>query len=972
MRKSLLILFIFSISLLSLAEVHIPGGYVEGTWTRENSPYYIEGDIIVYGDYNEIETLTIEPGVQVIFTGHYTFYVDGILYAIGESENMIVFTVQDTTGFSNTDIPDGGWGGLFFSGGRNGARPITGSEIAYCHIEYGKAVGSYDENNGGAIFVANESYVEIHNCEIVNNFAADSGGGIYFESIWSNLSIYDNNISYNNARRGAGIAINSAEITLTDNIISYNEATATDAEEYGFGGGIYCVGYYYPEIEGGRIHHNTAVRGGGLFVSESEPTISSLIVEYNGADIGGGVYCDYYGSPTIEHCKIQNNGADEYGAGIYTDYECNVNLVNCLVIDNTASLNGGGLYTGGGHPVLRNVTFWNNSSVLRVGGAIYCAGANVEIRNGIFWNDYPEEFALVQGSIEATYSDIELATGVYPGEGNLNITPHFRNTDARNLRLAVFDETGSAKNPLVDAGDPNDDYSQEPMPNGHRINMGAYGNTEDATITIHFAGGNIDGEEHWTNEQMQIINQPLVIGAGAILNLDSGLMVNIDNSDVEFIIHGIVRAIGAEGDTIQISPNLLDTTRNISWPGITFADDADNSIIRNVVIENAVNGLDLNHTSSEVRHTRITYDVRAGRENSTGSGIKVASGSEATIDDTEVENYSKGIEVNDASPFITNTRVRNSPESTRDNEVGIEVNGESSPEIDSCNVENFPKGIKVENNQAGTTASPFITNTRVRNSPESTRQTEVGIELSGNGNIEATIENCLIEDYPYAIEYVGNGSLLRTTPTLTNNRLRNSPESTRDNTLVKGIYLENLSSVEIDSCSIEYYPTAIEFVNNARVTSHPVITNSRVRNSPESTRDEYVGMKFTGDIYAEVSENEFVNCDTALITLGTAANGDFNHNLIYMKDSSPIDVAFYAENSSDITFSENTVYNYDYGFYCQDVNGSLENNIIWNTANPIEKLGESTLSVNYNDVEGGYPSRNNLDEDPLFVDAAGE
>ena len=41
-------------------------------------------------------------------------------------------------------------------------------------------------------------------------------------------------------------------------------------------------------------------------------------------------------------------------------------------------------------------------------------------------------------------------------------------------------QTGS---PAIDAGDPNDNYSIEPSPNGGRINVGAYGNTADAQIT---------------------------------------------------------------------------------------------------------------------------------------------------------------------------------------------------------------------------------------------------------------------------------------------------------------------------------------------------------------------------------------------------------------------------------------------------------------------------------------------------------
>jgi len=35
--------------------------------------------------------------------------------------------------------------------------------------------------------------------------------------------------------------------------------------------------------------------------------------------------------------------------------------------------------------------------------------------------------------------------------------------------------------PCIDAGDPKSEYKNEPKPNGGRVNMGAYGNTEEAS-----------------------------------------------------------------------------------------------------------------------------------------------------------------------------------------------------------------------------------------------------------------------------------------------------------------------------------------------------------------------------------------------------------------------------------------------------------------------------------------------------------
>jgi hypothetical protein len=54
--------------------------------------------------------------------------------------------------------------------------------------------------------------------------------------------------------------------------------------------------------------------------------------------------------------------------------------------------------------------------------------------------------------------------------------------------VAFLDESGgdfrvSAGSVTIDAGDPADAFSNEPSPNGFRINMGAFGNTADATVS---------------------------------------------------------------------------------------------------------------------------------------------------------------------------------------------------------------------------------------------------------------------------------------------------------------------------------------------------------------------------------------------------------------------------------------------------------------------------------------------------------
>ena len=67
-------------------------GNVSGTWTVENSPYNVTADIVVPSS----QTLTIQPGVEVVFTGDYRLTVQGQLFAVGTESDSISFSGTQT------------------------------------------------------------------------------------------------------------------------------------------------------------------------------------------------------------------------------------------------------------------------------------------------------------------------------------------------------------------------------------------------------------------------------------------------------------------------------------------------------------------------------------------------------------------------------------------------------------------------------------------------------------------------------------------------------------------------------------------------------------------------------------------------------------------------------------------------------------------------------------------------------------
>ena len=118
MKKILALSIFILFSLSSVAATDIITSSVTGTWTLGGSPYKIHCNIGTNG------TLNIEPGVEVIFMGAYTFYV-GRINAIGTPSQHIVFRANDTTGWSDISIAGGGW---------NGINVITSNKLVHASI----------------------------------------------------------------------------------------------------------------------------------------------------------------------------------------------------------------------------------------------------------------------------------------------------------------------------------------------------------------------------------------------------------------------------------------------------------------------------------------------------------------------------------------------------------------------------------------------------------------------------------------------------------------------------------------------------------------------------------------------------------------------------------------------------------------------------------------------------------------------
>lgn len=321
MKRFLSILFVLC-GLTINAQITQVSGNQYGTWSGE---VHITDNVIVPNG----ETLTIEPGTSVISDGYFEIIVRGNLYAIGEENARIVFTVADTTGYSNyNNVEAGAWRGLFFS--------KAGSvRLSYCDFSYGKTPIEEDggamrvdfcydfeidhcsfhhntmRRKGGAIYAEN-SNMNIHYCEVYDNFGVGIEGsycwgtGFQFlkcDLIMHDLVFHDN---YCGVGYGGGMNVDSCNLEL-NNAIFYNNF-AVDAG----GLGIQRCKDYSVKVSNMLAYNNSVIHyGGGLAMATSDPELNNLTIvnNYCGGGGGAGMQTAFNACPTLNNCIFWGNHA---------------------------------------------------------------------------------------------------------------------------------------------------------------------------------------------------------------------------------------------------------------------------------------------------------------------------------------------------------------------------------------------------------------------------------------------------------------------------------------------------------------------------------------------------------------------------------------------------------------------------------------------------------------------------------------
>jgi len=317
----------------------------------------MEADTVLVGGNVTVpagEQLIFKAGTRVVATGHFGFDVHGSISAIASADSPIIFSVADTSGFSNYENGRGGWDGLHFTG----TDPYSDSSVfEYCRFEYGKAVGDSLEKMGGIFNIRNFGRISVSNCTFINNYAYHWGGAIFAESGDISIShcLFTENVCGQEAPPyGYGGAVclrhSRPEISyceFTGNTstgiggaisLEYTDAQVSKNKFYenfsGLGG---ALGYLRSApgriMEGNLFANNSCLFFGGAiaFIKANPLVLHNTFTENNSYSYGGAVYCNDSAAPVIINTIIQGNHAGE-GAQIYIwdilsapeFYHCNI------------------------------------------------------------------------------------------------------------------------------------------------------------------------------------------------------------------------------------------------------------------------------------------------------------------------------------------------------------------------------------------------------------------------------------------------------------------------------------------------------------------------------------------------------------------------------------------------------------------------------------------------------------------------
>jgi len=401
------------------ADVWVAEGVYYGDTSAENAFTMVEG-VNVYGGFAGNESVDYDLS-QRNFEIHETI-LDG------DSSRRVLNQV--ILNYAETNV-ETRWDGFTIRNGSasygGGANLERNSVLSHC-----KVINNQAAEEGGGIYCSQSIVSEctisgnastgvwaggggiyadgslIHNCVISDNYSYRYGGGARIDT----SMVMDCTIRSNTAERGGGGVAAYYGSEVRNCAILENNTTSSGNSNYG-GGGVFSMDSYIIDCE--VRNNNSAYDGGGIYSINSQ--IDFCTIWGNNAAInGGGVDAS---SSDVSRCTISRN-TSKNGGGVYMGETSNV--TNCLISNNEVNHNpysyginghGSGVYGNNGCSISSS-TIVNNLS------DYYGAGVNggVSLLNCIVWGNKNNNTtgSNLNGVSSVRYCAIENG---YTGTGNI-------------------------------------------------------------------------------------------------------------------------------------------------------------------------------------------------------------------------------------------------------------------------------------------------------------------------------------------------------------------------------------------------------------------------------------------------------------------------------------------------------------------------------------------------------------------------
>jgi predicted outer membrane repeat protein len=371
-----------------------------------------------------------------------------ITFNCGPAVATIPFSVFKTVTLGNVTI-DGG-GRIILNANNNDRFFFAGNGVTFRL----RAITLRDGSSlvGGGAIEASGADVILENVELLNNYAAVSGGAIYCYD--GTLTITGARLENNAAATGGAIYNDGCDVGINGATFIGNEALDT----FGRGGAIAALSPGEVRLHDSLVQGNRAADGGGLFVDSgaSAIVVNSRLID-NEAGHGGGL--ENSGAATITHSLIEGNSVTGSGGGVW-NLNGRVSLTQTTVRNNTA-YEGGGVNSYGSHVEMDGVNVAGNVATGTHGGGIYHGGGTLFIDNATISGNMADATAANGGGIYQNADGNLTLTNVTLAE---NTAGNFGGGLYHYGRYAVLTNVTIADNAAGVAGDAL--YEESPMSAG--------------------------------------------------------------------------------------------------------------------------------------------------------------------------------------------------------------------------------------------------------------------------------------------------------------------------------------------------------------------------------------------------------------------------------------------------------------------------------------------------------------------------